>query len=318
MGLQTNIIPTKKEGPRFFIEKDTWKKVISYAESSYHQFKAEIGGQLVVIQDDEGDFILKEPVILKQEVTGGNCTMEAEALALHYSKMVNLYGDKVRHCWWHSHHTMGAFWSGTDDATIMENRTNDFSLSLVVNLKEEYKLRVQFFYPIEHEENVTLHFLEDETIRDNNIDKEVKQLCSVPTYTVPVHNYKIKNSNQSTLWTKEEQKEVDDFNYGWQLPSVIDDKQDAFDYREDLDVSLIPLDKREAISDLIEGAQDKMLEHETTYEEWLVIAQTINDSLEKYNLKVKSLNKDILMQKAMEWWPVDFLENINGGTNFAN
>ena len=143
--------------PEFFISKNDWKKIIQYAESSYRQFKAEIGGQCVVVEDAEGNFWLKDPVILKQEVSAANCEMDEEALAIHYGKMADKYGDDVRHCWWHSHHTMGAFWSGTDDKTIMENETNDFSVSLVVNLKQEYKLRVQMFYPIEAEVNVTLN-----------------------------------------------------------------------------------------------------------------------------------------------------------------
>ena len=40
---------------------------------------------------------------------------DGEKLAIHYSKMIGKHGNNVRHCWWHSHHTMGAFWSGTDD-----------------------------------------------------------------------------------------------------------------------------------------------------------------------------------------------------------
>ena len=57
---------------KFFISKTDWNKVIAYAESAYHQFKSEIGGQLVVIEYKEGEFILKEPVILKQQISSGN------------------------------------------------------------------------------------------------------------------------------------------------------------------------------------------------------------------------------------------------------
>ena len=64
--------------PEFFISKNDWKKIIQYAESSYRQFKAEIGGQCVVVEDAEGNFWLKDPVILKQEVSGANCEMEEE------------------------------------------------------------------------------------------------------------------------------------------------------------------------------------------------------------------------------------------------
>jgi hypothetical protein len=179
---------TEPKNAKFYISKEDWNTVIAYAESAYHQFKSEIGGQLVVVENEDGDFILKCPVILKQTVSSGNCEMEEEALAVHYSKMVGQYGDKIRHCWWHSHHTMGAFWSGTDDATILEDRTHDFSVSLVVNLKQEYKLRVQFFYPFEHEENVTLNILEEESERNSGIDSLVKELCQPSINTVNHYN----------------------------------------------------------------------------------------------------------------------------------
>ena len=104
---------------KFWIHPEDFNQVIGYAKSAYDQFKCEIGGQMVLTQDAEGDYILKHPVILKQEIATATCDMDAEALAIHYGQMINIYGKKVRHCWWHSHHTMQAFWSGTDNATIL-------------------------------------------------------------------------------------------------------------------------------------------------------------------------------------------------------
>ena len=146
--------PQNNKNKKFWISQENFDKVIAYAESAYRQFKSEIGGQLVVLEDADGDYILEDPVILKQEISSGNCELDGEQLAIHYSKMIGKHGNNVRHCWWHSHHTMGAFWSGTDDATILSHPANDWTLSLVVNLKKEYKLRIQFFSPFMHEENV--------------------------------------------------------------------------------------------------------------------------------------------------------------------
>ena len=116
---------------KFWISQENFNKVISYAESAYRLHKSEIGGQLVVLEDKDGDYILEDPVILKQEISMGNCELDGEQLAIHYSKMIGKHGNDVRHCWWHSHHTMAAFWSGTDSSTILDNPSNDWTLSLV-------------------------------------------------------------------------------------------------------------------------------------------------------------------------------------------
>ena len=305
----------EKKNAKFYISKEDWNKVIAYADSSYHQFKAEIGGQMVVVEDEDGDFIIKDPVILKQEVSSGDCTMEAEALALHYSKMVGKHGDNVRHCWWHSHHTMGAFWSGTDNATILANKSHDFTVSLVVNLKQEYKLRVQFFYPFEHEENVTLNFLEDiDEVRDAAIDTEVKELCTKSVATVTKYDPKTKvyaNGNQTGLWTIQDQKEVDDYNtYGYGVNGY----GDGYGYRRNtsVDMDKIPADKVKPVNDLIEEIQDKLIDDSCTYEEYLEMRKTVNNSIKGYNLKMKLMNKEELEALVYHYWPEDFLENIKG------
>jgi hypothetical protein len=295
---------------RFWISKDDWNKVISYAESSYHQMKSEIGGQMVVVVDDEGDFILKDPVILKQEVSSGNCEMEAEALAVHYSKMAGKYGDDVRHCWWHSHHTMGAFWSPTDDATILENTAKDFTVSLVVNLKREYKLRVQFFYPFKHEENVTLNFLEDEVKRNNKLDKEVEELCTkekvvATSYTTYRNGKKVDGYGQTSLGLTA-QDEIDDYNmYGYGYSGI-------YGNNDKLDLNKVPADKVKGIHDRIEAMQDSLLDETMDFHTFKQTADALNQDIKDYNIRVKDLNKEDLERAGYHYWPEDFLENIEG------
>ena len=305
----------EKKDTKFYISRDDWNKVIAYAESSYHQMKAEIGGQMVVVEDGDGDFIIKDTVILKQEVSAGNCEMEAEALALHYSKMVGKHGDKVRHCWWHSHHTMDAFWSGTDTSTILANKSHDFTVSLVVNLKQEYKLRVQFFYPFEHEENVNLNFLEDiDEVRDEGLDTEVKELCSKSVVAVTTYNPNTKtyqNGQQGTFWSKQDQKEVNDYNmYGYGINAYGDGY--GYERNPSVDMDKIPADKVKPVNDLIEEMQDKLLDDDSTYEQYLEMRKTINESIKGYNLKVKLMNREELDALVYHYWPEDFLENIEG------
>ena len=302
----------EKKDAKFYITRDDWDKVIAYAESSYHQMKAEIGGQMIVVEDEDGDFIIKDPVILKQEVSGGNCEMEAEALALHYSKMVGKHGDNVRHCWWHSHHTMAAFWSGTDTSTILANKSHDFTVSLVVNLKQEYKLRIQFFYPFEHEENVTLNFLEDiDEERDEGLDAEVKELCSKYVTPVTKYNHHTKtytNGQQGAFWTAQDETEMNDYNNGFGVNAY----GDGYQRNTHLDMNQIPEDKVKPINDLIEEIQDKLIDDNCTYEQYLQMRTTVNDSIKGYNIKMKLMNKEDLEAYVYHYWPEDFLENIKG------
>jgi len=302
----------EEKDAKFYISREDWNIVIAYAESAYHQMKSEIGGQMVIVEDEEGDFILKDPIILKQEVSGMNCEMEEEALALHYSKMVSKYGNKVRHCWWHSHHTMGAYWSGTDNGTILGNETQDFSVSLVVNLKQEYKLRVQFFYPFEHEENIILNFIDNiDEIRDEALDTEVKKLCTksvtAVTTTKGLNGKPYVDGQQTTMWTKEDQAAVDMYNYGYGY---------NYGYRRNyegkVDMHKVPADKVKPINDLIEEVQDKIIDDTCTYQQFLEMRKTVNESIKEYNIQMKLMSKDDLEACSYHYWPEDFLENIKG------
>ena len=51
---------------KFWISRENFDRIIGYAESAYRLHKSEIGGQLVVLEDKDGDFILEDPVILKK------------------------------------------------------------------------------------------------------------------------------------------------------------------------------------------------------------------------------------------------------------
>ena len=168
----------------FSIQEKAWNKVINYAASAYNQFKSEIGGMMVAIEDESGDWELKDPVIMKQRITPSNTHLDKEELAAYYTKAAMKYKKyNFRFCWWHSHHTMGAFWSGTDTDTIDEFSDGDFSFALVVNLKEEYKFRVSIWKPLEAHKDVELNILTKEKTVPKSIDKEVEALCEKEDYT---------------------------------------------------------------------------------------------------------------------------------------
>ena len=119
----------------FYISQKNWNKILGYADEAYETEKSEIGGMSVMVEDADGDWELLHPVILEQEISGGNTVLDKDALAVYYTQQAKKMGNKnYRFCWWHSHHTMAAFWSGTDLTAIDEFNEGDFSFALVVNL----------------------------------------------------------------------------------------------------------------------------------------------------------------------------------------
>lgn len=163
----------------FYIKQKNWDKILGYAEEAYEEHKSEIGGMSVMVEDKDGDWELIDVVILKQEISGGNTILEKEALAEYYTKQGMKMGKKnFRFCWWHSHHTMSAFWSGTDLTAIDEFNEGDFSFALVINLKGEYKFRVSVWKPVEVHEDVDLEIVDQKKRCTKKMKKEVEELCS--------------------------------------------------------------------------------------------------------------------------------------------
>ena len=135
-----------------------------------------------MVEDKNGDWELKDVVILKQEISSGNTVLQQEALSIYYSKVGKKMGNtNFRFCWWHSHHTMSAFWSGTDITAIDEFNEGDFSFALVVNLKGEYKFRVSVWKPVEVHQDIDLEIIDQKNKCTKKMKSEVEDLCSTDT-----------------------------------------------------------------------------------------------------------------------------------------
>ena len=178
------------------ISNKDWKKIINYARCASDKWGTEIGGMAVTIQNEDGDWTIKDPVIMKQEVSSALCELDKTELAAYYSKMAIKYKKKnMRFCWWHSHAEMGAFWSGTDINTIDEYEDGDLSFALVVNVKEEYKCRVSVWKPFVMHTDVELNILDNETTYKvpKSIQRECAEMCTKPERTW---------YNSGTTWNK--------------------------------------------------------------------------------------------------------------------
>ena len=305
--------PENNKNKKFWISRENFDKVIAYAESAYRQFQSEIGGQLVVLEDKDGDFILDSPVILKQEISAANCELDGQELAIHYSKMIGKYGNDVRHCWWHSHHTMGAFWSGTDDATILSHPANDWTLSLVVNLKREYKLRIQFFKPFLHEENVELNFLQEEHVSDDMLDNEVKELCTKESRIV-THSG---TQAQTTLWQQARNNHISSYNDSYGYSYWLDDVD-----VDEIELTGVPTQLFETCVDKMDKLSDNLTDGSNKMKGFRKGIRSINEKLKQYNVQVlskisKGTRTDI-ENELLYLHAHDMFENIEGSKKNAN
>jgi len=192
-----------------YTDKKDWDKIINYARCASDKWSTEIGGMAVTIQDDDGDWVIKDPMIMKQEVSAALCELDKTELAAYYSKMAMKYKKhNIRFCWWHSHAKMGAFWSGTDTNTIDEYEDGDLSFALVVNVKEEYKCRVSVWKPFTIHKDVELSIIQDVDKLlykiPKKIEREVVETCTQPTKSWYNGGAKYGNTKQTHLWTRDD------------------------------------------------------------------------------------------------------------------
>ena len=275
----------------FYMAQKDWATIQQYAQQAHTSKKAEIGGMLVAIEDKDGDWELKDPVILKQQISGSNCVLDKDELALYYTKVgTKLKKKNFRFVWWHSHHTMDAFWSGTDLTAIKEYQDGDFSFALVVNLKEEYKLRVSVWKPIEVHEDVELNVIGETKKISKKIVDEVEDKCSSITYnygntTKWRHSYAKEKSNQMTLMepTKD----------GGQKSELSGDSQDyIYAYT------------------LIDDMNKQYCDGRLTYEGWIAKAKQVNKLLKNtYDsiYRIELMTEEVLADNAMIATPHEYI-----------
>ena len=277
----------------FYIDQKDWTKIQQYAQQAYTSKKAEIGGMLVAIEDKDGDWELKDPVILKQQISGSNCVLDKEELALYYTKVgTKLKKKNFRFVWWHSHHTMDAFWSGTDLTAIKEYSDGDFSFALVINLKEEYKLRVSVWKPIECHEDVELTIVGATKKVPKKIIDEVTEKCSSITYSYPKstawrQGISTEKSNQMTL--------MDTTKVGGQKSNQ-ELSGDSHDYIY--------------AYTLIDEMNKQYCDGRLTYEGWIAKAKQVNKLLkETYDsiYQVELMTETVLADNAMIATPHEYI-----------
>jgi len=274
----------------FYISDKDWNKIQNYSQAAYDTSKSEIGGMLVAIEDEDGDWELKDPVIVKQKISGSNCVLDKDELALYYTKVgTKLKNKNFRFVWWHSHHTMDAFWSGTDLTAIKEYSDGDFSFALVVNLKEEYKLRVSVWKPFEIHEDVDLTIMSKAKKIPKSIEKEVEEKCSSIGYSYSKAGYNMGKSTQMTL------VDMETINHGGQKSSV-ELSGDSADYIY--------------AYNMVDNMNAKYCDGRLTYEMWIQAAMLANHHLVstyKSIYKIELMTEQVLNENSLIATPHEYI-----------
>tara|TARA_R110002020_G_scaffold212480_1_gene419075 strand:+ start:4833 stop:5771 length:939 start_codon:yes stop_codon:yes gene_type:complete len=181
---------------RFVIRQKDWLTLQAWAKLAHDKDGNEISGMLCVLEIKPKVYILTNPEILQQENTGHTTKLDADACAEYYTKYGVRYDSKkvrigkesftlqsdIRYCWWHSHHTMSAFWSSTDENEIEQWQNSSWSLALVINLAEEYQFRINVWEPIVAHADVRLQIIRDSKVKiTKEMEEQYEELCSNPT-----------------------------------------------------------------------------------------------------------------------------------------
>ena len=281
----------------FYTTEKNWQKLHDYAQEAYDTHKSEIGGMLVAVEDKDGDWVLEDPVILKQEISHSNCVLDKDALAIYYTKAGVKHKDSnFRFVWWHSHHTMDAFWSGTDLIAIKEYSDGDFSFALVINLKGKHIFRVSSWKPFEmHIDTEVTIFEDDERKIPKKITADVDKLCNkriATIYNPKAHTplYTQYGYNMSGAWGRVDK--------GIQTTLLPEDKQTS------------DQEQKKAIA-LVTSINYRYAAGEITFKEWSNIVDASNmQSNDWYiddTLNEVDLRKDVVHRKSE-----DFVEPLFG------
>lgn len=126
------------EDLKLIIPLAVYRKVMAYVTLC----DLEISGFAEVEYNAERNvFIAGEPYLLKQNVTGTNTHMEEEDVSKFNHDYIKKGGTQLPRIWWHSHVNMGAFFSGTDEATLKDLQNDSFIIALVLNKRKEMKAK---------------------------------------------------------------------------------------------------------------------------------------------------------------------------------
>lgn len=130
------------------LDENVYKEIMYYVRKVDYEVSGWCKVLLEKTNDDEQIIRAISCHLANQEGSTGETTIEAEDLARLDYETMNLPGDLK--LWWHSHHTMNAFWSQTDWTNIRDQSAHGWVAAVVFNHKGEARAAVAWGAPTPH------------------------------------------------------------------------------------------------------------------------------------------------------------------------
>lgn len=143
---KTGKLEVEAEHIKVILPIDVYYKMMAYTKL----LDEEINGLGTVEKVDRATFRVTELFLLDQKVTHSACTIEPDAIVKLMMEMEksNKNPSALRF-WWHSHNTMGAFWSATDENTGKMFAGSEYLISLVSTHSGEMRAKINIYAPVE-------------------------------------------------------------------------------------------------------------------------------------------------------------------------
>lgn len=161
-----------------YIDPMVMKRIKYYTQAA----DGEVSGLGTVIKDEKGRHIVNNVFLLEQESSAADTELNTEAISKLMVDMMNKNENPAQlKFWWHSHATMGVFWSGTDDSCA-ETLSREFAFSLVVNKAGESKCRLDLYNPfrITFDGVKVIEIAHEDNALKEECEKEVKEKVKGP------------------------------------------------------------------------------------------------------------------------------------------
>ena len=129
--------------PQVVFTPEAWDWIHGYTKA----VDTEIGGFGYVTNPEKGVFVVDAVFLAPQEVSSGGVHFEDGAMGFMVEKAIEDERLNDARFSWHSHNTMGCFWSSTDEEGVQDykNTGMPWLVSAVTNHKGEIKCRVDIF-----------------------------------------------------------------------------------------------------------------------------------------------------------------------------
>ena len=167
---KTDDITVNAEDIKVVLPFRNYLKMMTYVK----MVNSEINGLGLVEKTGDATFKITEIYLLDQKVTGAYCDIDGLSFTKLMEKLIEEgKNPSMIRFWWHSHNTMGTFWSTTDEETGKKFAGSEYFISLVACHNGDMRARINIYQPVAIEiDNIKI--LIENPLPDENIISECK------------------------------------------------------------------------------------------------------------------------------------------------